>query len=853
MHRSRAAVASVLADGFLAHRGKRNFLNIAGEDDRAAEMRFSSARDVDESVRSSDKNVDGVFVSVAMGPVKESRRHNGDADDDAWEIVGKKKSSTNAHRSSVDGSVSSQDGKKRRNGVTGTVRNGSVKSEKSHSGRRASPSRERGDAGNAVGKDDTESGRDQQHRQQQQHQHQNARSESAGWAAVVTGRVSPSEVATRTAAHDSLTEKTLVDSIQHMHLSPGSDGAESSHAKPPIDDSLDADGSQSPQSPQSDRESQLISGARENAAVVGAGAKALRGWASILGGTSASKFEEDRLSPSSTGPEESVEASSPEATSQASEKRASTTSTWTGWGVSAPPPKVDLKATMEADAAAAAAAPQRAPPSVKREAVRMNDKPLKQNGRNKKVDIGAKKDSFTKQKQDTNRKERAKPSRVVVNICKSMDREPIDVSATRSRAPISSDVENVLAARLGRELLDCAHMQYFTPTAHLLKKERRAVDVVIRAMNAIVQTLFPTTDVEVFGSFPTRAWVPGSSNVDLSLELPDAISSRPDRRLEALNTLAMALRTNPWVMDVSVVPSSSRPLIRMTTHTAFFQPMPQQLTGKAAMTFAQAVNAIVPPLVPSATESGTPPLPPGPRPGAPPYSSIPSLGQNGFGLPLEVHISLKDSNHRGQSSLRFIQMAEEQHGALAPICCVQKAVLASKGMRGVYKGGLGSYALTLMALTSIQRSSGRRTDDATSVAQVVTDEGNKQTAIEDADSRDALYVGHAMLDFLKLYGFEADLTKDIIAAHGGDDSANWGILGESQRLASAHGSGLRVEDPLDASNNAGAGCFGISGVQALFKEQLEVLRKAAESNFESNIPLLMQLVMLGGSQKVFIV
>ena len=54
--------------------------------------------------------------------------------------------------------------------------------------------------------------------------------------------------------------------------------------------------------------------------------------------------------------------------------------------------------------------------------------------------------------------------------------------------------------------------------------------------------------------------------------------------------------------------------------------------------------------------------------------------------------------------MRFVQKAEEQNGALAPIVCVQKAVLASKGLRGVYKGGLGSYALTLMALTSIQRS-----------------------------------------------------------------------------------------------------------------------------------------------------
>ena len=60
-----------------------------------------------------------------------------------------------------------------------------------------------------------------------------------------------------------------------------------------------------------------------------------------------------------------------------------------------------------------------------------------------------------------------------------------------------------------------------------------------------------------------------------------------------------------------------------------------------------------------------------------------------------------------------------------------------------------------------------------------------------------------------------------------------------------------MQDPLDASNNAGAGCFGIAGVQALFREQLEALQRAAESNFQSEVPLLMQLVMLGGPSQRF--
>ena len=208
--------------------------------------------------------------------------------------------------------------------------------------------------------------------------------------------------------------------------------------------------------------------------------------------------------------------------------------------------------------------------------------------------------------------------------------------------------------------------------------------------------------------------------------------------------------------------------------------------------------------------------------------------------------------------MRFVQKAEEQNGALAPIVCVQKAVLASKGLRGVYKGGLGSYALTLMALTSIQRSGwldkqsvdGSDGDGSVSASVTVAkDEGKKSVELDEADARDAMILGRAMIQFLKLYAYEADLTKDIIVS--AKDEAEWGILAESPN---ALGSGLRVQDPLDASNNAGAGCFGIAGVQALFREQLEALQRAAESNFQSEVPLLMQLVMLGGpSQKVFVI
>jgi DNA polymerase sigma len=816
-----------------------------------AETRGDDAKGIESSSTDTERAANG------GGVVENSIDMVRDEGEGEWETVAKKKTTGATNKTGADQSASSDDAKKRRNGANGT-RNG----QKSKGSGTSGKSGEKAIA-TASGEGEPQ---EKQQQQQQQQQQPSVRSEPSGWAAIVTGRLSPNEVSAVSRETAVVTDGDSKDSNdsndgarappqqqQQQQQQQGEDCDVTSSDRKANDNRAGSVEPEELSSPGETREARLIDGARENAQVVGAGAKALRGWASILGGSAASPTASDDATEQTTLSIEENQVS--ESHREEETPPAQSSPAWSGWAVKSPPPKVDLKATMEADAAAAAAAPAPvATATAKKEANRLDEKQGRQNSRKK----DGKKDNKSKQRQEPYRKDRAKPSRSAVNVSKVSFSQPMDVSSDRPKAPLSEELESVLAAKLGRELLECAHVQFFTPTAHLLKKERRAVDVVIRAMNAIVQTLFPSTGVDVFGSYPTRAWVPGSSNLDLSLNLPEAVSSNPERRLEALNTLAMALRTNPWVMDVNVVPSAHRPLIRMSTHTAFFQPMPQQMTGKAVATLATAIAAVVPPSANANETSGTPPLPPGPRPGASPYG-IPGLGQNGIGLPLEVHISLKDAKHKGMSAMRFVQKAEEQNGALAPIVCVQKAVLASKGLRGVYKGGLGSYALTMMALTSIQRSGwldkqsadGADGDGSVASVTVAKDEGKKGTELDEADARDAMILGRAMIQFLKLYGYEADLTKDIIVS-AKDEATEWGILAESPNAAPL-GSGLRVQDPLDASNNAGAGCFGIAGVQALFREQLEALQRAAKSNFQSDVPLLMQLVMLGGSQKVFIV
>jgi DNA polymerase sigma len=744
----------------------------------------------------------------------------------------------------------------------------------------------------------------------QRGERETATREPSGWAAVVTGRRTNEDAtgeedagasAPQTMAMTMTTTTTTMNVILDATIiTRNGEGAVNDLSLLREDSGPLASSETDVSSPSAAaRETRIIDGARENASAVGAGAKALRGWASILGGSSspatgASPTSNDASpasvsSPSGAGDSPPLARASTRATAKtiAEDTRrlsidgepnrmpsppTAAQPAWNGWAVKAPPPKVDLKTQMEADAAAAAAAPETRVASRaqngKSDDHQSNGKTSgskqKQQQRNGKQGANSKqqRDKNDKQvkRQDSFRKD--KPSRVAIHVAPAAAIKPIDVSMSSDNDTIlSKDLECAIAAKLGRELLESAHVQNFTPTAQLLKKERRSVEVVIRAMTAIVQTLFPQTGLDVFGSYPTKAWVPGSSNLDLALNLPESVASHPDRRMEALNTLAMALRSNPWVIDVAVVPSAYRPLIRMQTHTAFFQPMTSTLSAKAAASLASAVASVVPP---SMTSEGVPPLPPGPRP---PYG-VPGLGQGGIGLPLEVHISLKDANHTGVAAARFVSSAEQQNGALAPLVSIQKAVLASKGLRGVYKGGLGSYALTLMALTSIQRSAFVANADAdaadadadSSVVEVSSakDDGKKKNAgvVEfdsETDAKDAMTLGRAMLDFLKLYGHDTDLSKDIVSVcNGGDDE--WGILRQSTKMQAPLGSGLRVQDPMNDSNNAGAGCFGIAGVQAAFREQLDVLKRAAETNFEGDVSLLMRLTTMTGSQhKVFVV
>ena len=570
---------------------------------------------------------------------------------------------------------------------------------------------------------------------------------------------------------------------------------------------------------------------------------------------------------------------------------------WSGWAVKSPPPKVDLKAEMEAALVTRAASPapeagaggkgdgsapgspapaQRAegdascgvaaPPKKKA----AKAKGATDSGPPPPAERLAKERAQTGAQTDVSRAERSRergplsppppptsppltlpgasrfpprpfaPPLPPLRAPAPAELQPRLDAAVDSGIPTEKAARRALAVRLGAEMLETAHVKPDSRAAAALVAERRAADALIRAVHAQAQALFPSAAAEVFGSFPTNAWVPGASNVDVALALPEAVVSTPRAKMEALEALAAALRQHSWAASVNVVHSALRPLIFVSTHTAHFHPgAPNASAAKPA----------------DGSAAASPPLPPGPPPpGA--ASGSPASGASGgsksppfdLGTPLEVHISVKDRHHKGAATVKFLRQAEADYPALSSVLCVQKAWLAKHGLRGVYKGGIGSYSLALLALHALQR---KAHDDAR--AAEAADPGETSAAAppkkEKDPTRDAEMLGSSLLHFLEFYGQQVDLTKAAVVAHplrptgkaakkaaaAAAASPEWGVIpvrvpGGGPPIAAVGAGGLTVSDPTQPGHNAGGGCFGIAGVQASFREQLAALAALPEGS-----------------------
>mmetsp|Transcript_41965 Transcript_41965/g.97142 ORF Transcript_41965/g.97142 Transcript_41965/m.97142 type:complete len:1361 (-) Transcript_41965:109-4191(-) len=218
-------------------------------------------------------------------------------------------------------------------------------------------------------------------------------------------------------------------------------------------------------------------------------------------------------------------------------------------------------------------------------------------------------------------------------------------AASRSAPAVSllSDFKSTLSSRLS---IDISRFLDFVD-----KEERRLVEAKMASYTktkAVVQSLWPRAQVQIYGSFVTGLSLP-RSDVDLVISLPKVQKDTPGEHagvLEGRNAiketwqqnLARCLRGESWVdtSSIKIISRTAIPVMKLKT-------------------------------------TGT--------------EGVPSIC---------FDVSFEDPQHRGLAACDYVRAKLEELPAIRPLVLVLKQLLGERGLSEAYSGGLSSYALFLM-------------------------------------------------------------------------------------------------------------------------------------------------------------
>ncbi len=223
---------------------------------------------------------------------------------------------------------------------------------------------------------------------------------------------------------------------------------------------------------------------------------------------------------------------------------------------------------------------------------------------------------------------------------------------------------------------------------------------------------------------------------------------------------------------------------------------------------------------------------------------------------IHVDLTFASPSHAGLATAAFVTSLMQQYDGIAqPLIYFLKKLLAKKALGDPFTGGLGSYALVLMVVASLNKSAVKiRRRRATSVGGVDDDVG-----VLPADLERDYPLGSLLMDFLQYYGKDFDTRQDAIifclaankawdsgvgSGEGGSfGSASFGNMSSTSTgagpipprnteiglkhtirigkrfQARAHdphdynSAALVVEDPIQPGNNVASTCFRFLDVQ----------------------------------------
>ena len=282
--------------------------------------------------------------------------------------------------------------------------------------------------------------------------------------------------------------------------------------------------------------------------------------------------------------------------------------------------------------------------------------------------------------------------------------------------------------------------------------------IVCRISGVLAQCLPGAAHVQVYGSVAVGLHLP-SSDLDVLVQAsPDGSGDLPARRVTD------ALRACEWVQDVKLIAHAKVPVI------------------KAVCLAAQDDD---------------------------------DDGQEGQSPGLHIDLTFAAPGHSGLAAAQITQNFISSMPRLRSLMLLLKRELRDAGLANPYKGGLGSYALLLMAAAAMQD----------------TDDFMRRPGVGFGR---AGALAEALVIFLETFGNpdRFNPATDLIVACPlavAGDSRRWepcvrhgGKRGRGSRYATERG--LVIVDPNDASNNVGAPCFLFHRVQGLFAAMLKRLR-----------------------------
>ncbi|PLW17420.1 hypothetical protein PCANC_14647 [Puccinia coronata f. sp. avenae] len=338
------------------------------------------------------------------------------------------------------------------------------------------------------------------------------------------------------------------------------------------------------------------------------------------------------------------------------------------------------------------------------------------------------------------------------------------------------NVQQMLTAEIG------SFVAYIQPT----HEEHELRNLIIQMIRRTVQSKWPDADVEPFGSFGTKLYLP-AGDIDLVIISAQMINEQKSR---ILYKLAPLIRENNIGQDVVVIAKAKVPIIKFKTIFGNINVdiSINQTNGIIAMKKVTELLDDIKYLSRDIRRSS--------RTSRDDHRSSSSRNDRN-----NHHPSRRDHYApppKLSDEEQFISRVVEDLGAAKCLILVIKSVLKQRGMNEVYTGGLGSYSIICLVVSFLQL----------------------HPKIQRGDVDPNKNLGVLLLEFFELYGKNFNFDQTGISVRRGGyyfSKAHRGWQRERQPYL------LSIEDPADESNDIAGGSHNILSVRTVFSGAFDLL------------------------------